>query len=558
MVMRLLSGVFIALSLALSLLSLPPSSRPSIVFENRQPQSGVRFVLNNGTIPDKPIVDSVLGGVALLDFDNDGYLDIYFTNGATLPDMEKRGDSFSNRLYRNKRDGTFEDVTERAGVAGYGYSMGIAAADYDNDGFPDLFIAGVNRNILYHNNGNGTFSDMTERASVSGVDGSGKKLWSVGAAWFDYDNDGRLDLFVSNYLDWSFEKNRFCGEAGKRLSCSPALYTGAPDSLYHNNGDGTFSDVSKALGIASHIGKGMGLAIADFDGDGFSDVFVANDNERNFLFHNDGGRAFSEVGVRAGVAYTEDGVTASSMGVDFRDLNDDGIPDVVLTALAGENFTVRFGAPGGLFNDATYQSGIGLVSNLMSGWSVGAFDFDNDGRKDLFFTNSHASENVGAYSFRQYRQQNAVFRNVSGSAFQNATAGSGLSSEPSRAHRGSAFGDLNNDGGIDVVTASIADPAEILLNRSAARGHWIIIKAIGRASNRDGIGARIRLTTADSRTQYNQVATSIGYVSSSDPRVHFGLGAETRIREIEIRWPGGKVQTLRNVPADQILKVTEE
>jgi hypothetical protein len=558
MVRTLVSGVFIALSLALSLLSLPPSSRPSIAFENRQPQSGVRFVLNNGTIPDKPIVDSVLGGVALLDFDNDGFLDIYFTNGARLPDMEKRGDSFSNRLYRNKHDGTFEDVTERAGVAGYGYSMGVAAADYDNDGFPDLFIAGVNRNILYHNNGNGTFSDVTDKAGVSGVDGSGKKLWSVGGAWFDYDNDGRLDLFVSNYLDWSLEKNRLCGETGKRLSCSPALYTGTPDSLYHNNGDGTFSDVSKAMGIASHIGKGMGLAVADFDADGFSDVFVANDNERNFLFHNDGGRAFSEVGVRAGVAYTEDGVTASSMGVDFRDLNEDGIPDVVLTALAGETFTVRFGAPGGIFNDATYQSGIGLASNLMSGWSVGAFDFDNDGRKDLFFTNSHASENVGSYSFRQYRQQNAVFRNVSGSAFQNTTAGSGLSAEPPRAHRGSAFGDLNNDGGIDVVTASIGDPAEILVNRSATRGHWIIIKTVGSTSNRDGIGARIRLTTANSRTQYNHVTTSVGYVSSSDPRVHFGLGAETRIREIEIRWPSGKMQILRNLPADQILQVTEE
>ncbi len=315
-----------------------PASAPSVIrFENRQPKSGVEFVLKNGTIPDKPIVDSVLGGVAVLDFDNDGFLDLYFTNGATLPGMVKEGNSFSNRLYRNKHDGTFEDVTAHAGVGGAGYSMGVAAGDYDNDGFADLYVAGVNRNILYHNKGDGTFTDVTEKAAVTGRDASGKKPWSVGAAWLDYDNDGRLDLFVSNYIEWSPETNKLCGEVGKRLSCSPALYAGTPDALYHNNGDGTFTDVSVETGIAALTGKGMGLAVADYDGDGFMDIFVANDNERNFLFHNNRGKGFTEVGVRAGVAFTEDGVTASSMGADFRDLDNDGRPDLAVTALGGRD-----------------------------------------------------------------------------------------------------------------------------------------------------------------------------------------------------------------------------
>jgi hypothetical protein len=515
-------------------------------------------VLTNGTIASKPIVDSVLGGVAVLDYDGDGFLDIFFTNGATLPGMAKQGPEFSNRLYRNKHDGTFEDVTAAAGVAGEGYSMGVAVGDYDNDGFPDIFVAGVNRNILYHNNGHGGFTDVTAKAGLEGLDSSGKKNWSVGGAWFDYDNDGLLDLFVSNYLDWSFENNVLCGESGKRLSCSPAHYRGLPNTLYHNNGDGTFSDVSAAMGISGHIGKGMGVAIADFDGDGFADVFVANDNERNFLFHNDAGRSFSEVGVLAGTAFTEDGVPASSMGVDFRDLDGDGKPDLVVTALEGETFTVRKNLGGGLFSDITYQSGVGLASNVMSGWSVGAFDFDNDGYKDLFVTNSHASENVEKYSFRHYRQHHAVFRNRRDGTFLNVSAASGLAAEPARAHRGAAFGDLNNDGGVDVVTSSIGDSAEIWFNTSPSRGHWILIQTIGRKSNRDGIGTAIKLTAGSGRVQYNHVTTSVGYVSSSDRRVHFGLGGDTVVKELELRWPSGKIQILKDVAVDRVVRVTEE
>jgi hypothetical protein len=294
-----------------------------IRFENRQKASHVDFVLNNATTPDKPLIDSTLGGVALFDFDNDGFLDIFFTNGAQIPSLEKDNPTFHNRLYRNNRDGTFTDVTDRAGLQGEGYCMGVAAADFDNDGWTDLYVTGVNRNILYHNNGDGTFTDVTEHAALSGVDDNGRKLWSVGAAWFDYDNDGLLDLFVTNYLDWSLGTSKICGDDGKRLSCSPSLYSGLPNLLYHNNGDGTFTDVSRQTGIAEHIGKGMSVAVADFDDDGFMDVFVANDQARNFLLKNVEGQRFTEIGVEAGVAYSEDGLPLSSMGADFRDLNDD-------------------------------------------------------------------------------------------------------------------------------------------------------------------------------------------------------------------------------------------
>jgi enediyne biosynthesis protein E4 len=549
--LRLLAGCFILILAA-------AGGNGQIRFEDRQPRSGVHFVLNNGTVPDKPIVDSVLGGVALLDFDQDGYLDIFFTNGASIPSFEKNDASFHNRLYRNNHDGTFSDVTARAGVAGAGYSMGVAVGDYDNDGYPDIYIAGVNRNILYHNNRDGTFSDVTQRAGVAGLDASGKKPWSVGAAWLDYDNDGLLDLIVSNYLDWSPETSLVCGSPGMRLSCSPALYKGLPDTLYHNNGNGTFTDVSVTTGIAKHIGKGMGLAVADFDGDGFTDIFVANDNEPSFLLHNEGGKSFTEVGVRAGVAYTEDGVPASNMGVDFRDLNDDGRPDLIVTALAGETFALRLNMGRGLFADATYKSGIGMSSSLLAGWSVGAFDFDNDGHKDLLTTNSHVSENAQFYSHHQYRQPNAVFRGKGDGTFTDASASSGLSRLKPAAHRGAAFGDLNNDGKIDVVTSDIGGDAEVLYNVSTDPTHWIDIQLEGRKSNRDGIGTRIKLTGASGRVQYNHAATSVGYLSSSDRKVHFGLGSDARLRELELRWPSGKVQVLKDVPVDRVLKVTEE
>jgi hypothetical protein len=538
------------------LASLKPGEPSRIGFENRQAQSGVTFVLNNGTTDDKPIIDSTLGGVALLDYDNDGYLDLFFTNGASIPGLNKSNPAFSNRLYHNNRDGTFTDVTERAGVAGEGYSMGAAAADYDNDGWTDLYVTGVNRNILYHNNKDGTFTDVTEKAGVTGVFG-GKKLWSVSAAWIDYDNDGLLDLFVANYLEWSPENSRVCGAPGKRLSCPPSLYKGEPNILYHNNGDGTFTDVSAATGIAACIGKGMGVAIADYDGDGWTDIFVANDNERNFLFKNRRGQGFDEVGVESFVAYTDDGVPVSSMGVDFRDWSNNGRPGLFLTALGGETFPLFRNEDRGIFTMATYESGIGFATFKMSGWGAGIYDFDNDGYKDLFSANSHVSENADVNPQQQYRQPNGVFQNLRNATFQDVSAEAGPAVRLRAAHRGAAFGDLNNDGKVDVVVSAIGSSAELLYNRSTGGNHWIAIETVGVKSNRDGIGTRIKLTGRSGLVQYNAVTTAGSYASSSDKRAHFGLGRDSLVKEIELRWPSGTLQVLRNIKADQILKVKE-
>ena len=529
-----------------------------IQFENRQKNSGVNFVLDNGTLPDKPMIDGIPGGVALLDYDGDGYLDIFFTNGAHLPGLVKGDDKFSNRLYHNNHDGTFTDVTDRAGLRGEGYSIGAAAADYDNDGFTDLYVTGFNRNILYHNNGDGTFTDVTEKAGVTGVSSTGKKLWGISAAWLDYDNDGKLDLFVTNYLDWSFANSRVCGTPGKRFSCSPTLYKGQPNILYHNNGDGTFTDVSEPTGIAQHIGKGMGVAIADYNGDGWMDIFVGNDNDRNFLFRNRGGKGFDEVGVESFVAYTDNGVPVSSMGVDFRDWDNHGNPSLLVTALGGETFPLFHNEGNGFFSDDSYKAGIGFRSFKMSGWGAGIQDFDNDGYKDLFTANSHVSENADIDGQQHYRQANAVFRNLHNGTFQDVSSEAGPGMQIRAAHRGCAFGDLNNDGRIDVVVSAIGSPAELLYNTSSSNNHWILIRTVGVKSNRDGIGTRIKITSASGLVQYNHVTTAGSYASANDPRVHFGLGTDTFIKEIELKWPSGTVQVLHNVKADQILTVTEE
>ena len=551
---RLLASALVALLTATSV----GREGSWIHFENRQPGSGVTFVLDNGTLPDKPMIDGIPGGVALFDYDGDGYLDIFFANGAHLPELVKDDARFSNHLYHNNHDGTFTDVTDRAGLRGDGYSVGAAAADYDNDGHVDLYVTGYNRNFLYHNNGDGTFTDVTEKAGVTGTSSSGKKLWGIAAAWVDYDNDGKLDLFVTNYLDWSFANSRVCGAPGKRLSCSPTLYQGEPNILYRNNGDGTFTDVSQSMGIAQHIGKGMGVAIADYDDDGWMDIFVANDNDRNFLFRNRGGKTFDEVGVEASVAYTDNGVPVSSMGVDFRDWDNSGRPGILVTALGGETFPLFHNEGNSWFSDDSYKAGIGFRSFQMSGWGAGMQDFDNDGYKDLFTANSHVSENADIDGQQHYRQPNAVFRNMHDGTFHDVSNEVGPALQIRAAHRGCAFGDLNNDGKVDVVVSAIGSPAELLYNTSTGDNHWIHIRAVGVKSNRDGIGTRIKITGTSGFVQYNHVTTAGSYASSNDPRVHFGLGADKVIKEIELRWPSGSVQLLHNVKADQILTVTEE
>jgi hypothetical protein len=528
-----------------------------IQLEDRQRASGIDFVLDNGTTPDKPIIDSVLGGLAVLDFDNDGRLDVFFTNGARIPGLVKDDPRFWNRLYRNQGDGTFRDVTERAGLRGEGYSMGAAAADFDNDGWTDLYVTGVNRNLLYRNRGDGTFADVTRAAGVSGTLAGGKKLWSVGAAWLDYDNDGDLDLFVANYLDWSPENNRVCGAEGKRLGCSPTYYQGLPNLLYRNEGGGRFTDVSRQTGLGTHVGRGMSVAVADADGDGFLDVFVANDQMRHFLFRNAGGRTFVEIGVEAGVAFTEDGVPISGMGADFRDLDQDGRPDIFVTALSGEPFPLYLNTAEGFFTEATHRAGLGFATIMMSGWGTGAYDLDNDGRKELFSANSHVNENVDFYGHHRYRQPNAVFQGVGDGRFRDVSAQAGAALQRARAHRGCAFGDLDNDGRVDLIVSVIGEPPEVLYNVTPDSGHWIELQLEGVKSNRDGIGATVKLTGQSGLVQYNHATTAVGYASASDKRVHFGLGPDRIAREIRIRWPSGIEQVLSDVSADQALKVKE-
>ena len=386
---RVVRGAMAMCLLAL-LLALPgrDNSPAAIRFRNVAANAGIRFVLENDPTARKHLVETMAGGVAAFDYDGDGLTDIYFTNGGSLPSLEKTSPRYWNRLYRNLGGFRFQDVTESAGVAGAGYSMGAAAADYDNDGHVDLFVAGVGRNILYHNRGDGTFEDVTQQAGIK----SGP--WSVGAAWFDYDDDGLLDLFVVNYVRWSPEFDRFCGDASRqvRVYCHPQFFDGLPNALYRNEGNGKFKDVSQESGIASHIGKGMGVAVADYDRDGFMDVFVVNDKMPNFLFHNLGHGKFEEVALQTGAALLDTGNPISGMGVDFRDYNNDGLPDIALDALAGETFPLIRNTAAGLFEDATYSSRMGIESRKYSGWGIGMFDFNNDGCKDLFTANSDSDE----------------------------------------------------------------------------------------------------------------------------------------------------------------------
>jgi hypothetical protein len=530
-----------------------------IAFEEIAERAGIRFVADSCPTPNKNLPETMLAGVALLDYDNDGYLDIYFVNGAAIPSLEKDSPKYWNRLFHNNHDGTFTDVTEKAGVKGEGYGIGVAVADYDNDGWPDIFVANVTRNQLFHNNHNGTFTDVTNKAGVAGGMLDGKKMWSVAAGWFDYDNDGHLDLFVSNYCKWEVNKDPFCGPNPQtRAYCHPKNYAPLPNTLYRNNGDGTFTDVSNATGIGAIRGKGMGVAFADYDHDGFMDVFVANDNAPNMLFHNLGGKKFEDVALRAGVAYPESGAYISGMGADFRDIDNDGYDDIWLTAFDGDTFPLfkNRGAEGD-FGEVTGLAGVGAITRRMSGWSNGIFDFDNDGWKDLLAVRGHVLDNIAQMSLRKPEEPNTVLRNLGNGKFEDVSAGAGAAFQMAQPHRGAAFGDLDNDGRIDAVVSVLNGKAQYFHNVSESGNHWILLKLVGVRSNRMGLGAQVRLTTGDGRTQYNHATTSTGYAASSDARVHFGLGRARVVKEIEITRPSRIHQKLHNVPADQILTVTE-
>ena len=531
------------------------SHADTIVFEDILARSKIEFTLNSSISPQRHSIETMTGGVAAFDYDNDGLLDLFFTNGAAIPSLEKTNAGYANRLFHNNGDGTFTDVTAKAGLAGMGYSMGVAAGDYDNDGFVDLYVTGVTRNQLFRNNGNGTFTDVTAKAGVPG-NVNGKKAWSVTAGWLDYDNDGRLDLFVVNYLDYDLRTAESCSTHKVVTYCSPNDFRGLPNILYKNNGDGTFTDVSAPSHIAQYVNKGMGVAFADYDNDGFTDIFVSNDTFPNLLLHNNGDGTFSDEAMEAGVAYNEMGKTVAGMGAEFRDLDNDGSPDIFHTAMFGDSFPLYRNLGGKQFEDDTSAAGLTASTSRMTAWGVGAYDFDNDGWKDLFTANAAILDNSEEVEHRPYKLPNSLYRNLSGMRFADVSATAGPSFQIPEAHRGSAFGDFNNDGKIDMAVTVLNGSPEILMNRTPTKHHWIILNLVGVQDNRDGIGTQVKITTAHG-SQYNVANTAVGYNSSSDKRVHFGLGDDVMIDRIELRWPTGVKQVVTNVKADQVLTIRE-
>ena len=497
------------------------------------------------------------GGVALFDYDNDGRLDIFLVNGAPLQDPtpkgsipQKTGPNYWNRLYHQKPDGTFEDVTERAGLEGSGYGMGVAVGDYDNDGFEDLYVTAYGGNKLYHNNGDGTFTDVTEKA---GVGGSG---WSTSAAWVDLDNDGLLDLVVLRYLQWDFD-DIWCGEhkEGYRAYCHPDVFQPISPLVYHNDGNGHFTEVSQKIGI-SKPGKGLGVDLADYDRDGHIDLFVANDSMVEFLYHNKGDGTFEETGLLSEVAVDGDGRTYAGMGVDFADYNNDGWPDLIITDLANQRYALYQNNRDSTFTYDSFTSGIARLTMPHSGWGVRFLDYDNDGWKDLLVAQGHDLDTVElSYPNLHYREPMLLLRNT-GKDFVDVSAASGAVFSQPWLGRGMAIGDIDNDGRLDAVVSTNDGPAHILHNETPTQNHWLTLELVGHKSNRDAIGAEVKLVTAKG-PQFATVSTAGSYLSSSDKRVHFGLGSESSAQSIEIRWPSGIQQTLKNVHADQILQVDE-
>ena len=534
----------------------PPKLIPGS-FRDVTSELGIDFRYVSSHTAKKYLIETMGTGVALFDFDNDGRLDIFLVNGAPLTDpMQKKaiprktGPQYWNRLYRQKPDGKFEDVTEKAGLEGLGYGMGVAVGDYDNDGFQDLYVTAYGGNRLYHNNGDGTFTDVTEKAGVAG------EGWSTSAAWVDIDNDGLLDLVVLRYLDWDFT-DLWCGthQEGYRSYCTPDIFKPITPLVYHNEDHGRFTEVSQKIGI-SKPGRGLGIALADYDRDGHIDIFVANDSMFEFLYHTRGDGTFEEVALPAGVAVDGDGNTYAGMGVDFADYDNDGLPDLIVTDLGNQRYALYKNNGDGTFTYASFASGLGAITQRLSGWGVRFLDYDNDGWKDLLVAQGHDLDNVELTTPNlRYREPMLLARNM-GKNFVDVSAQSGSVLQIPWVARGMAVGDIDNDGRLDAVVTTNDGAVHVLHNETQTANHWLSLKLVGHKSNRDAIGAEVKVTTPHG-SQLAMVTTAGSYLSSGDKRVHFGLGMDEVLDSVEIRWPSGITQKLEKVRADRMIEIDE-
>jgi hypothetical protein len=526
----------------------------SVNFVDVASAAGIGFRHDNAASPEKFLIETMGGGCGWIDYNQDGLFDLYLVNSAptrvyTPPHMPR------SALYKNNGDGTFTDVTAPAGVGAEGlFGMGVAVGDYDNDGFPDLFVLGYGRSILYHNNGDGTFTDVTARA---GVENPGR--WASSAAWFDYDNDGRLDLVIANYVDWSPERNFYCGDRGRgmRSYCHPDDFHGQPPTLYHNNGDGTFTDVSKFSGVGANGGNGLGVVAFDYDNDGWQDIFIANDHRPNYLFHNNRDGTFHEVGYAAGVAVSGEGQFEAGMGADAADTTGSGRLDLIVTHLDMQLARFYQNMGDGTFDDATFRSKLSYATFHMSGFGTRFLDYDNDGRRDLFMANGHVLDNIQRYrADTAYAEPKLMFRNLGHGIFENVSDRLGPDFQLPRVSRGAAAADFDNDGDLDILVSNNGQAPQLLRNDGGNANRWLEILLIGTKSNRDGVGARVKITAGDLEL-YDQRKGGMSYQSAQDPRLHFGLGGRSNIDTVEILWPSGIATRLSNLKSDQILAVKE-
>lgn len=530
------------------------SSGPRITFVDVAQPAGISFRHDNAASAEKYLIETMCGGCGWIDYDQDGLMDLYLTNGAATrvyqPQHPLRG-----ALYRNNGDGTFTDVTGKAGVGAEGlFGMGVAVGDYDNDGFPDLYVVGYGRSILYHNNGDGTFTDVTAHA---GVDNAGK--WGSSAAWFDYDNDGRLDLVIANYVDWSPDNNKWCGdhEPGRRGYCHPDVYNAQPPTLFHNNGDGAFSDASRSSGVGLKPGNGLALLTFDYDDDGWQDIFIANDSVPNSLFHNNRNGTFTEVAYTAGVAVSIDGRPEAGMGCDAADTTGDGWLDLFVAHLDFEQDRFYRNLHDGSFEDQTAQVRLAYVAFHLSGFGTRFLDYDNDGIRDLLVVNGHILDNISLYhADTAYAEPKLMFHNAGKGIFENVSSSLGPDFAAAKVSRGAAVGDFDNDGDLDILVSNNGQAPQLLRNDGGNHNHWLEILLVGTRSNRDGVGARVKLVAGD-LTLYDQRKGGMSFQSAQDPRLHFGLGDRQKIDAIEIRWPSGELTRIGSLESNQIITIKE-